>query len=250
MRRIVSLLLLLLLLSSIVVASYCWYVCVQKNSGAVPSALLAGFTSLNPYTIRYAGTDSNEACLQAYLFLKRSTDVHWIGDSADSCYSPGDNIVYLTHTAFMENSAEAAHEFGHVLDRCLYGENAGYFSRQVTFSQAYAADCADMQSSFHMQDLFETEVYRNLAVSDILFAVFYEDGATTKTLAASYDAAGVPYWRHETEYMAGLGERQTEVFADIFTIYLSDDALAKQFAQMHLPRCTEVLLCAVESRSW
>ena len=250
MKRMTSLFFLLMLLSAIVVGSYCGYVCMRQNSGAVPSALLAGFTSLNPYTVVYAGTDSDKDCRQAYLFLKDNTGVCLIDDPADSRYNPIDNVVYLTHAAFMENSAEAAHEYGHALDRCLYGEKRGYYSRQAAFAQAYAADCAEMRNTFQAQELFETEAYRNLAVSDILFAVFYDDSVTTKILTASYDTAGVPYWRHETEYMAGLQERQTEVFADIFTVFLSDDAPAKQFVQTYLPLSTEEVLGMVRNRSW
>lgn len=250
MRRIASFLLLLLLLSSVVVGSYSIYIYLRRNSGAVPSALLAGFTSLNPYTVLYAGTESDDACRQAYEYLKNTTGVCLIADSESSRYNPNDNVVYLTMQALQENTVEAAHEFGHALDRHLYGEEVGYFSRQEAFTRAYEADCIHMARAFRAQDLFETQAYRNLAVSDILFAVFYEDSATTQTLVASYDAAGVPYWRHETEYMSGLEKRQTEVFANLFAIFLSDDAQAKQFAKTYLPNSVQEFLEAVSRKIW
>lgn len=250
MKRIASLFVLLLFLAVAVAGSFCLYVCIQRDSGAVPSALLAGFTSLHPRTISYAGKDSEEDCLTAYLFLKRHTEVRFIENLSASRYNPNENVVYLTKTAFLTDSAEAVHEFGHALDKYLYGEEAGYFSRQPAFSQAYAADCAYMRSTFQIQDLFETEAYRNLAVSDILFALLYEDAEATQTLKASYDTAGVPYWRHEEEYLSELEKRQTEVFADIFTVFLSDDEDAKHFLRSYLPASSAELIGKVTSRSW
>lgn len=250
MRRIASFMLLVLLLSSVVVGSYGIYIYLRRNSGAVPSALLAGFTSLNPYTVLYAGAESDEACRQAYEHLKTTTGVCLIADSASSRYNPNDNVVYLTNRALQEDTVEAAHEFGHALDRCLYGEEVGYFSRQEAFARAYEADCIHMDRTFYTQDLFETTAYRNLAVSDILFAVFYEDTATTQTLVASYDAAGVPYWRHESEYMSGLEKRQTEVFANLFAIFLSDDAQAKRFVRTYLPNSVQEFQEALNRKVW
>lgn len=250
MKRIAGVLVLVLLLSAVVAGSFGLYVYMHRDSGAVPSALLAGFTSLNPRTVSYAGQDSEEHCLEAYRYLKSHTSIRFVEDLSDSRYNPNENLVYLTDTALLTDSAEAVHEFGHALDRHLYGEAPGYFSRQASFSQAYAADDAYMQRTFLIQDLFETEAYRNLAVSDILFAMLYENAEATKTLTASYDTAGVPYWRHEKAYMMELEKRQTEVFADIFTIFLSDDKAAKQFLQRYLPASSAKLLEAVRGQVW
>lgn len=253
MKRLTSLFCLLFLMSVVVSGSYCIYIYVCREKGAVPSALLAGFTSLNPRTINYANSASEENCLCAYSFLKSRTKVCFVQNTADSCYNPNQDVVYLTEDSLSGDSAEAAHEFGHVLDRYLYdedGDEAGYFSRQESFSLAYEADQIHMEELFRTQDLFETEAYRNLAVSDILFAFFYEDADTTGILTASYDAAGVPYWRHERAYMAVLEKRQTEVFADIFVIFLSDDAQAKDFVQTYLPNSSRMLLDEVKTRRW
>lgn len=250
MKQIASSLFLFLFLSAVVVGSFCLYVCMQRDSGAVPSALLAGFTSLNPRIVSYAGEASEGYCLKAYRFLKSHTAVQFIENLSASRYNPNENLVYLTDTAFLTDSVEAVHEFGHALDRYLYGEKPGYFSRQQSFSQAYATDYTYMQDNFLIQDLFETEAYRNLAISDILFAVFYEDTTATATLAASYNTAGVPYWQHEAGYMSNLEKRQTEVFADIFTIFLSDDEEAKQFLWTYLPASSAKLLDAVRGKAW
>ena len=250
MKRVAGLILLLAVLVLVVVSSFSVYIDMQKNTGAVPSALLAGFTSIQPRSIAYAGPESDEHCRQAYLFLKSHTGVRFIAEDHDSRYNPETNIVYLTDTALLENAVEAAHEFGHALDRSLQEGNEIYFSRQETFTQAYGADCRRLEQSFRIQTLFETEAYRNLAISDILFAVFAQNDGMTSVLTASYEAAGVPYWRHEKEYLLDPDHRQTEVFADIFTVFLSDDEDAKTFLKEHFPNSTEVLLCEVQNREW
>lgn len=250
MKRFAGLILLLAALALVVVGSFFVYIYMQKNTGAVSSALLAGFTSIQPRSVSYAGHGSDEHCRQVYFFLKSHTGVHFIEEDAASRYNPAKNIVYLTDTALLENSAEAAHEFGHVLDRYLHEGNEIYFSGQDDFSRAYEMDCQQMESSFQTQTLFESEAYRNLAVSDILFAVFSQDAGVTSVLAASYEAAGVPYWRHEEDYLRDPEHRQTEVFADLFSVFLSDDEDAKAFLKEHFPNSTEVLLCEVRNRKW
>lgn len=250
MKRVARLFLLLLFLAAAVTGSFYLYLYTHRNSGAVASALLAGFTSISPYKVAYAGPDSDPLCRQAYAFVKNNTGVCFIENGDSSRYNPQENIVYLTEKALLTDSVEAVHEFGHALDRYLNGEESGYFSRGETFSQAYALDCARMQESFQAQDLFEAETYRNLAISDILFSVFYQDTAMTNTLIASYNASGVPYWRHDENYMSDLEKRQTEVFADIFVVLLSDDEQAQNFIQEFLPESKEVLHCAVSKREW
>lgn len=250
MKRLASFLVRLLFLAVVVAGSFSFYVGLHRDSGAVPSALLAGFTSLNPRTVSYAGEGSEKCCLEAYYYLKSHTSVQIIENLSDSRYNPNENLVYLTEPALLTDSAEAVHEFGHALDRHLYGERPGYFSRQEAFSQAYAADHAYMQQTFLIQDLFKTQAYRNLAVSDILFAMLYENAEATKTLTSSYDTAGVPYWRHEKAYMSEQEKRQTEVFADIFTIFLSDDEAAKRFLQTYMPASSELFLDTVGSQVW
>lgn len=250
MKRFAGLVLLLAVLVLAVILSYFIYIYMRKDTGAVPSALLAGFSSLYPYGVTYAGSGSDAAFRQAYDYLKSHTKVHFIAENANSRYDPAKNLVYLTDEALLENSAEAAHEFGHALDRYLCAEKGKYFSQQETFSGAYAEDCLLMQQEFEPQTLFETEIYQNLAVSDLLFAVFYEDAATTTVLTASYDASGAPYWRHNADYWKEMGNRQTEVFADIFSIFLSDDEDAKTFVKTFLPRSCEVLTLAVEGKKW
>lgn len=250
MRRFAYLLLLLCLLATIVVGSFSIYLYSFRNTNAVPSSYLAGFLSMVPYKVHYAVSESDASCLQAYQYIKQTTRVNFIQDKADSRYSLQNNLVYLTDSAVLYDSVEAAHEYGHALDRYLYGQDFGYFSRQPSFTQAYASDCRNMQSSFSIDGLFRTKAYRNLAVSDILFAVFYDDSERTDALIASYTIAGSPYWRHEDDYMAGLTNRQTEVFANIFSILLSDDEAAKNFLETCFPTCKEEILCSIKAKKW
>ena len=250
MKRIVCLLFMLLLLSTIIVDSFALYLYSRQESGAVPSAYIASITALKPYEVHYAVSDSDVDCLRAYQYIKSNTAVRFIKDSSDSRYSLQDNIVYLTDDAVLYDSIESAHEFGHSLDRYLYGQGQDYFSRQSAFTDAYATDCQNMQTSFRINDFFQTQAYRNLAVSDILFAVFYGDSERTNTLIASYITAGCPYWRHEDDYMAGLQNRQTEVFANLFAILLSDDVSAKKFLESYFPACKEEILCIIKAKKW
>lgn len=250
MRRLASLVLLLMMLAAVVTISFYAYVKVRGQSGAVPSALLAGITSISPYRVNYAEEESHRVCLAAYQYVKSRTRVEWIGDSADSCYVSSRNTVYLTQESVVGDTIEAVHEYGHALDHWLYGEKNGYFSRQEGFANAYAADCAGMREKFRVEELFQTQAYRNLAVSDMLFAVFCDDPEFIQVLSASYDAAGVPYWHHEKEYLEREENRQTEVFADIFTILLSDDTQAKSFLESWFPVSTRYLLQAVEEKMW
>lgn len=250
MRRLGSLILMTVMLLAVVVGSFYTYVCLRSDSGAVPSALLAGITSISPYHVSYAGPESQESCLAAYRYVKQHTAVQWIEDSADSRYVSSKNTVYLTRDAFAQDTVEAVHEYGHALDRYLHGEENGYFSRREAFADAYAADCAAMQKDFQAQELFCGEAYRNLAVSDMLFAVFRDDSEMTQVLFASYNATGVSYWYHETEYLSRQENRQTEVFADIFAVLLSDDEEAKRFLKCWFPASTAQLIQAVEEKKW
>lgn len=250
MKRVACLFVLLLILAVVVIGSFYGYVRTQRDNGAVSSALLAGFTSLSPHPITYGEETSDPSCRQAYHYLKGHTGVCLIEDSGSSRFSPKENTVYLPHADFSADTAASAHEFGHALDWFLRGESPQYYSRQETFSHAYAADCSRMQETFLVQRLFETEAYRNPAVSDILFAVFYGNEEMTRVLTASYNTAGVSYWQHEESYMRELHNRQTEVFADIFTIWLSDDAEAKAFLQTFLPQSSRTLLEQVQTQRW
>lgn len=250
MKRFVGLVLLLVVLALAAIISFFIYVCIRKDTGAVSSALIAGISSFYPYSVTYGGAGSETAFRKAYFFLKSHTKVQFITEIGDSRYNPANNLVYLTDQSLLEDSAEAAHEFGHALDRYLCGEQTDYFSRQKTFSCAYAADCSGMQRTFEMQTLFETSAYRNLAISDILFAVFYEDQEATAVLTASYDASGVSYWRHEEDYWEDLENRQTEVFADLFSIFLSDDEDAKEFVKTFFPHSCEKVIFQVEKKAW
>ena len=247
MKRLLTFLLLLSSLAATAVGSCFLYVFLHRDTGAVPSALLAGVTTLSSYKVRYAGPESDGACLRAYRQIKETTRVRLIEDQADSRYNCAENLVYLTPEDAALDSVAAVHEYGHALDRALYGQGAGYFSRQPAFEEAYAADLAGMPVVFDIEAFFRGESFRNLAVSDILFAVLYEEEAASDVLEASYQAAGIPYWRHETEYMASEEHRRTEVFADIFTILLSDDTQAKAFLQSFLPASTAQLQRRVES---
>lgn len=248
MKRLARLMLLLLLLLTVVVGSFYAYVRLQKESGAVPSALLAGITSIRPYRVSYAGPESDAACLAAYRFIKSRTNVQYIEDGTDSRYVSGKNTVYLTREAVWQDTVEAVHEFGHALDNYLKGDATGYFSRQDGFANAYAADCAEMRKSFRVEALFTTDAYRNLAVSDMLFAAFYEEEEMTRVLYASYNATGVSYWHHERSYMSRQEKRQTEVFADAFAILLSDDEQAKRFLYRWFPASTGQLMQAVKEK--
>lgn len=250
MKRLANFLMLCLLLTFVVVASFFGYVYVYRDTGAVSSALLAGFTSLSPYPVSYAGPKSQESCLDAYCFLKKNTKVCLIERLEDSRYVCGDNTVFLTADSWQNDTVEAVHEFGHALDRYLYGTTVGYYSRQERFSDAYASDCVTMQRSFQFDDLFETQTYRNLPVSDILFTVFFEDIDASRILEASYKTAGVPYWRHEQEYLSKAENRQTEVFANIYAVLLSDNEEAKSFLRQNLPASTKCLVRAVEAQAW
>lgn len=250
MRRLFSLVLMLTMLAAVVTGSFYAYVMVYGQSGAVSSALLAGITSISPYRVKYAKEESHQTCLEAYRYVKSRTRVEWIEDSADSCYVSSKNTVYLTRESVTDDTIEAVHEYGHALDRWLYGERNGYFSRQEGFTNAYAADCAEMREKFRVEELFRTQAYRNLAVSDMLFAVFCDDPVVTQILYASYNAAGVPYWHHAKEYLENEENRQTEVFADIFTILLSDDTQAKSFLENWFPASTGQLVLAVEEKLW
>lgn len=249
MRRLASLFLLLTMLAVVVTGSFYAYVKVHEQNGAVPSALLAGITSISPYRVNYAKEESHRACLAAYRYVKSHTRIEWIGDSADSCYVSSRNTVYLTRKSVAGDTIEAVHEYGHALDRWLHGVQNGYFSHREGFTNAYAADCAGMRETFRVEKLFQTQAYRNLAVSDILFAVFCDDPAVTQILFASYNAAGVPYWHHEKEYLKNEENRQTEVFAGIFTILLSDDTQAKSFLERWFPASTVQLVQAVEEKT-
>lgn len=250
MKRLANFLMLCLLLTFVVVASFFGYVYVHRDTGAVSSALLAGFTSLSPYPVSYAGPKSQESCLDAYCFLKKNTKVCLIERLEDSRYVCGDNTVFLTADSWQNDTVAAVHEFGHALDRYLYGTTVGYYSRQERFSDAYASDCVTMQRSFQFDDLFETQTYRNLPVSDILFTVFFEDSDASRILEASYKTAGVPYWRHEQEYLSKAENRQTEVFANIYAVLLSDNEEAKSFLRQNLPASTKCLVRAVEAQAW
>ena len=250
MKRVAYLTLLLLLLTSLVVGSFAMYLYSRRDTGAVPSAYLAGLASLKPYEVHYAGPDSDAVCLRAYHYIKSSSAVRFIAKEANSRYSLQDNLVYLTDDSVLYDSIEAVHEFGHALDRALCDQDCDYFSRQSTFTDAYATDCLAMQDTFHIDGLFRTEAYRNLAVSDIVFAVFYGDTKRTDALTASYITAGTPYWRHEDDYMADLANRQTEVFANLFTILLSDDDTAKKFLETYFPTCKDEIFCSIKAKKW
>lgn len=242
MKRLFSLLFLFCLIPLSVFASCLLYLYLHRDTGAVPSALLAGVTAIGSYEVTCAGPKSDAACLRAYCKIKETTDICLIQDQADSRFNCGENRVYLTQEDFARDSIEAVHEYGHALDRALFGGGTGYFSRQVSFAAAYDTDTHTMQQCFDMEEFFRGEAFRNPAVSDILFAAFCEDSESTAVLSASYQAAGTLYWRHETDYMAEEDHRRTEVFADIFVILLSDDEPAKAFLQAFFPVCTAQLL--------
>lgn len=242
MKRLFSLLFLFCLIPISVFASCLLYLYLYRDTGAVPSALLAGVTTIGSYEVTCAGPESDAACLRAYRKLKETTGICLIQNRSDSRFNCTENLVYLTQEDFARDSMEAVHEYGHALDRALFGGGTGYFSRQEPFAAAYDADTHTMRQCFDVEDFFRGEAFRNPAVSDILFASFYEECEVTAVLTASYQAAGTPYWRHETEYMSEENHRRTEVFADIFVILLSDDEQAKNFLQAFFPVCTEQLL--------
>lgn len=248
MRRLARLVFLLMMLAAVVTGSFYAYVKARGQSGAVPSALLAGIASIRPYRVNYAGEESHQVCLAAYGYVKKHTQVEWIENSNDSCYVSSRNTVYLTRESVTGDTIEAVHEYGHALDRWLHGAQNGYFSRQEGFANAYASDCAEIREKFRVEELFQTQAYRNRAVSDMLFAVFFEDPLVTQVLFVSYNASGVPYWHHEKEYLEKAENRRTEVFADIFTILLSNDTQAKAFLESWFPASTGQLVLAVEEK--
>lgn len=250
MKRIASFVLLLALLSTVVVGSFYLYVYLQRDTGAVSTAFWAGFSSMSPHKIEYAVPESEPACLRAYMYVRQSTNVHFIADEADSHYVCAEDTVYTTQAAVLKNAIEAVHEFGHALDRKLNGETVGFYSRQPTFTQSYANDVAWMTKTFRPEELFRTPVYRNPAVSDILFCCFFDNREITGILDASYRTAGVTYWQHDRDYMADPENRQTETFANLFSILLSDDEPSKEFVRTYLPGCTAQILDALEKAPW
>lgn len=250
MKKVAGLVLLLALFSAVVVGSFYVYVYIHRDTGAVSTAFLAGFTSLNPHKICYAVPESEPACLRAYTYVRQNTKVHFIEDKADSHYVCTQDTVYTTDEAVLNHEIEAVHEYGHAVDRQLNGETVGFYSREPSFTQSYADDVALMTNKFCPEELFRTQAYRNPAVSDILFCCFFDDREITEILEASYRTAGVSYWQHDRDYLANPENRQTETFANLFTILLSDDASSKEFVRTYLPGCTEQILDALEKAPW
>ncbi|MCD8107203.1 MAG: hypothetical protein LUE20_04475 [Oscillospiraceae bacterium] len=180
------------------------------------------------------------------------------GEWAKNCsyYSPSLQQVFMNDQADDSEYQETLpHELSHFLDH-----QRGWDSNKPEFVSAVEADLASMNRSTpegrkRFNEMLSDAISgscaaKDKAVSDLIFAVFGENG-NDEEITAGFCKKGIPVWTHSDSYWMGIDRygirtpdggasmRRGEIYAEIGAIRCLDNSTSRDFLKTYFPKIYE-----------
>ena len=159
----------------------------------------------------------------------------------DGChYNPDTKKICME--ANMKNTEYAevfSHEYEHFVDN-----KKGDVSDTYEFREAMSKDLANYDRSTDvgrqnfdkmMNDLMSSETALDRAVSDNMSAYFKNDPEVVQR----YWDKGIDYYQHNNSYWSKHGNREAEIYANLFSMVAQDNKASCEFMEQHFPNTWE-----------
>ncbi len=142
----------------------------------------------------------------------------------------------------MDNAEYAevfSHEYGHFVD-----DKKGTVSYSQTFRDAIFKDLANYdkttdggQQNFKkvLEELMDSDAAYDRAVSDNMSAYFINDPEVMRC----YDEECIDYYHHDNSYWSENGNREAEIYANLFSITAQNNKTSCRFMQKFFPHTWE-----------
>ena len=128
-----------------------------------------------------------------------------------------------------------SHEYGHFVD-----DKKGNLSGSQAFRKAISKDLANYdkttvrgQQNFKevLEILMDSDAVFDRAISDNMSAYFINDPEVMRR----YNEEGVDYYHHDNHYWAEYGNREAEIYANLFSITAQNNKESCRFMQQFFP---------------
>lgn len=191
--------------------------------------------------------DSIKALINQYARYLSVADIKET-DRVKIChYNLRDRVIRMDPALKDDEYAEIfSHEYGHLVDH-----NLDRPSNTREFRDTMNKDLAQYDRSTdggsenfeHMLDaLLHSEVAYDRAVSDILSALFKNDPEIRKR----FDNEAIVYYGHANEYWDCPGARESEVFANIFSLAAQGNTESCEFIKTYFPNTWDQVMDILE----
>lgn len=164
-----------------------------------------------------------------------------------------EDSYYSNREIYMEKGVERdeyadifSHEYGHFCDDMNYR-----YSRTLEFTNAikndlkqYDRNTPEGRACFDnmLNDLFSSDAGDDRMISDNLSAYFKNDSEVMEC----YDNEGAGYYQHNNAYWETYGARESEIYANSFSIYASGNKESITFMEKNFPETWECFKNSLE----
>ena len=150
-----------------------------------------------------------------------------------SHYNPNTDIIFMEEEFENDEYAEVfCHELGHYID-----DQMEWASENKAFSDALQQDVEiysdnKEKTSSMLKDLFsEDDIIESKEVSDIISAVFLND----KDVVTRFENEQEDYYHHSNKYWEKGKNRENELFANMYSLYISNNPVTIGFTENRFP---------------
>ena len=159
----------------------------------------------------------------------------------DCChYDPNSKTIRMEDNLSNIEYAEVfTHEYGHFVDNMKGDVSVSpEFKNAVSMDLAnYDRSTAEGRQNFNqmMDDLMDSDAAFDRTVSDNMSAYFYNDWEVIKR----YYDEDIRFYKHENSYWHEDGNRESEIYANTFSMIAQDNKASCEFIQQYFPHTWE-----------